>query len=304
MTIVTGKNILEKAKKGKYAVPHFNVSNMETIQAVFNVCDRLKAPAFISLSETAIKYMTIPTIISLFDTYAKRTKANFALHLDHGKNMDVIKDCINSGFTSVMIDASHEEFKKNIQLTKKVVGWAKKKKVSVEAELGTIGGKEDYVKGNIIYTDPFQAREFVKQTGCDSLAVAIGTSHGAYKFPGKSHLNMDVLKSVKKLVTIPLVLHGSSNIPQELIKKANKYGAKIKNAHGVSDADVKKAVKSGICKINIDSDLRIAFDAGMREYLMKNPSSIDYRAMLTASRLEMEKVIEHKIEVLGCKNKC
>ncbi|MBW2998692.1 class II fructose-bisphosphate aldolase family protein [Candidatus Woesearchaeota archaeon] len=303
MTIVTGKYLLNKAKKGKYAIPHFNISNMETIQAVFNVCDRLKAPALISLSETAIKYMSIPTIISLFETYAKRTKAKFALHLDHGKDMKIIKQCINSGFTSVMIDASHEEFKKNVVLTKKVVNLAKKKGVSVEAEIGTIGGKEDYVQGKIIYTDPFQAREFVKQSGCDSLAVAIGTSHGAYKFPGKSHLSIDVLKAVKKLVNVPLVLHGSSSIPPYLVRKANKYGAKIKKAHGVSDADVKKAIRNGICKINIDSDLRIAFDAGMREYLQKNPSSIDYRGMLTATRLEMEKVIEHKVLLFGCKNK-
>lgn len=301
--ITTGKKVLEKARKGKYGVPHFNISNLETIQAVFNVCTRLNAPALMSTSESAIKYMTIPTIVSLFETYAKRTKTDFVLHLDHGKDMKIIKQCIDSGYTSVMIDASHEKFKKNIQITRKVVDWAKPKKISVEAELGTIGGKEDYVKGNIIYTDPFQAREFVKETKCNSLAVAIGTSHGAYKFPGKSHLNIDILKAVKKVVNVPLVLHGASNIPAKLITKANKYGAKIKNAHGVADADVKKAVKNGICKINIDSDLRIAFDAGMREFLKKNPKSIDYRAMLTASREEMEKLIEHKIMVLGCKNK-
>ena len=301
--ITTGKRLLDKAKKEGYAVPHFNISNLETLQAVFNVCTKYNAPAMISTSESAIKYMSIPTIVDLFKSYGKRTKTKFALHLDHGKDMKIIKECIKSGYTSVMIDASHEDFKTNIKLTKKVVKLAHNKKISVEAELGTIGGKEDYVKGNIIYTDPFQAREFVKQTGCDSLAVAIGTSHGAYKFPGKSHLNIDVLCAVKQIVKIPLVLHGSSNIPSLLVKKANKYGAKIKNAHGVSDSDVRKAVKNGINKINIDSDLRIAFDAGIREFLKKNPSSIDYRAMLISARLEMEKVIEHKIKLLGCKNK-
>jgi len=304
MTIVTNKYLLTKAKKGKYGVPHFNISNLETIQAVVEVCEEMKAPAIISVSESAIKYMSIPTIVCLFERYAKKSKSQFSLHLDHGKDMNVIKECIKSGFTSVMIDASHYEFKENIKLTKKVVSMAHKKNISVEAELGTIGGQEDYVKGNIIYTKPEEAKEFVEKTGCDVLAVAIGTSHGAYKFPGKSHLNIDVLKKVNKEVSIPLVLHGSSNVPQNLVKKANKYGAKIAKAHGVLDEDVKKAVKNGISKINIDTDLRIAFDAGMREFLKKNPNSIDYRAMLKSSKEEMKNVIRHKIKVLGCKNKC
>jgi len=303
MTIATGKKILNKANKRKYAVPHFNISNLETIQAVYNMCEKYKSPAFISTSESAIKYASIPTIVSLFERYVKNSKAKFALHLDHGKNMKIIKKCINSGYTSVMIDSSHEKFEKNVKLTKKVVKWAKKKNVSVEAELGTIGGKEDYIKGKINYTNPEEAKHFVELSGCDSLAIAIGTSHGAYKFPGKSHLNINILKDVKKRLNIPLVLHGASGIPQLLVKKANKYGAKIKKAHGVSDSDIKKAVKFGINKINIDSDLRIAFNAGMRCFLKNNLKVIDYRKMLISSRIEMEKVIEHKINIFGSKNK-
>ncbi len=301
--ITTGKKILDKANKKKYAIPHFNISNLETMQAVYNVCEKYKSPAFIATSESAIKYASIPTIVSMYERYAKNSQAKFALHLDHGKDLKIIKKCINSGYTSVMIDASQEKFEKNVKLTKKVIKWANKKNVSVEAELGTIGGKEDYVKGKIKYTNPEEAKHFVELTNIDSLAIAIGTSHGAYKFPGKSHLNINILKEVKKRLKIPLVLHGASGIPPILIKKANKYGAKIKKAHGVSDLDIKKAVKFGINKINIDSDLRIAFDAGMRCFLKKNPSSIDYRKMLISSRMEMEKVVEHKVMIFNSKNK-
>ena len=270
---------------------------------MINVCERLKSPAIIATSEAAIDYAGIPFLVSMFQTFAKNAKSSYAFHLDHGKDLKTIKRCIDSGYTSVMIDASHEDFKKNIQLTKKVVQWAKKKNVSVEAEIGTIGGKEDYVKGNIQYTNPSQASEFIKKSGCDSLAIAIGTSHGAYKFPGKSHLNIEILKSVKKQVKIPLVLHGASGVIPEVVKKANKYGAKIKEAHGVSNSDIKNAVRNGINKINIDTDLRIAFNAGIREYLAKNPSDFDYRKILSAGRAEMEKVVKQKILIFRCRNK-
>jgi fructose-bisphosphate aldolase class II len=198
-----------------------------------------------------------------------------------------------------MIDASHEPFIKNAQLTKKVVCLAHKKGVSVEAELGTIGGREDFVKGRILYTSPAQAVEFVKKTGCDSLAVAIGTSHGAYKFPGISHLNIKVLKDVRMLVKVPLVLHGASGVSSAVVKKANRYGAKIGRACGVSDNNIRCAVKNGISKVNIDTDLRIAFDAGIREFLAKNPAEFDYRKILGAGRIEMEKIVEEKIFLLG-----
>lgn len=294
--------ILRKAMKQGYAVPHFNVSNLETIQAVFNVCEKHKAPALMATSESSIKYASMETLVDLYERYADVGKSKYVLHLDHGKDMKTIKKATKMGYTSVMIDASHEKFSKNVQLTKKVVKWAGHH-VSVEAEIGTIGGQEDYVKGKIKYTDPEQAKEFVEKTGCDSLAIAIGTSHGAYKFPGKSKLNMEILKEVRKKVTIPLVLHGASHVSPYWVKKANKYGAKLGKAHGVGDKDIKQAIKFGIDKINIDTDLRIAFDASMRQFLSKNKGSINYRKMLSSTRIAMEKVMEEKITLFGCRGK-
>lgn len=289
--------ILEKAMKKGYAVPHFNVSNLESFQAVFSACNRLKSPAVIATSESAINYSSAEAIVSLFKVFAKNQ--GFELHLDHGKNIETVKKCINAGYTSVMIDASEKPFPENVRITKKAVYIAHKKGALVEAELGTIGGKEDYVKGKIKYTNAYQAKEFVELTNCDSLAVAIGTSHGAYKFPGKSHLNVFVLKDVKKMVKIPLVLHGASSVPEYIVKKANAYGAKIKNAHGVSEESIREAIKNGISKINIDTDLRIAFDAGIREFLKKNPSEFDYRKILSAGREEMEMIARRKIMLFG-----
>ena len=301
--ITTGKKLLDKANKKGYAIPHFNISNLETIQAIVETCEKLKSPAIIATSESAIEYASIQTLVKLFERYAKNSKAKFALHLDHGQDMKIIKQCIKSGYTSVMIDASHEPFAKNVKLTKKVVNMAKKKNVSVEAEIGTIGGQEDYVKGNIKYTNPEQAREFVEKTNCDSLAIAIGTSHGAYKFPEKSNLNIEILKQVKKVVKIPLVLHGASHVDIEMVNKANKYGAKITKAHGVSDQDIIKAVRNGISKINIDTDLRISFNAGIREFLKLNPSNLDYRKIIANGKKYMEEIVKEKIILLGSQNK-
>ena len=302
--MITNTNkLLIKARKGKYAIPHFNISNLETMQAVVNVCNKLKSPAILATSESAIKYAGLYNIVSLFQNLTKSSKQKFVLHLDHGNNLNTIKQCINSGYTSVMIDASHFPFKKNAELTKKVVSLAKKKNVSVEAELGTLGGQEDYVKGKINYTNPNQALTFTKKTNCNSLAIAIGTSHGAYKFRGKSKLNFSILKEIKELVTVPLVLHGASEVPAELVNNANRYGAKIANAHGVSRLDIRTAIKNGITKVNTDTDLRIAFDYGIRKFLKLNPKNFNYRAILTAGRTEIESVIDDKIRLFGCKNR-
>ncbi|HLC70483.1 MAG TPA: class II fructose-bisphosphate aldolase, partial [Candidatus Nanoarchaeia archaeon] len=211
---------------------------------------------------------------------------------------------IKIGYSSVMIDASHEDFERNIALTKKVVQMAHRKGISVEAELGTIGGVEDAVKSrNILYTDPAKAQEFVQRTGCDFLAIAIGTSHGAFKFAGKAHLRMDILKEVRKRVKIPLVLHGASCVPLSAVKEAQKYGANLKGVQGVPDAQIKQAVKNGICKFNTDTDLRIAFDAGIRKNIVNTPHDFDPRHILAPAREYMQKVVEHRIKLFGSEGK-
>jgi len=301
--IVNTKKLLIKARKNKYALPHFNVSNLETMQAVVNVCNKLKSPAILATSESAIKYAGLYNIVSMFQNLTKSSKQKFVLHLDHGKDMKIIKQCINGGYTSVMIDASSFNFNKNVQLTKKVVNLAKKKNVSVEAEIGTLGGQEDYIKGIVKYTDPHQALSFTKKTQCDNLAIAIGTSHGAYKFKGNSKLNFEILKEIKDIVPIPLVLHGASEVPTELVNNANKYGANIKNSHGVSRLNIRTAIKNGITKVNTDTDLRIAFDYGIRKFLKLNPKNFNYRDILTAGRIEIEEVVDNKIRLFGCKNR-
>jgi fructose-bisphosphate aldolase, class II len=303
MPLVTLSYLLKKAQKGKYAVPAFNINNMEILQGVARAAEKENAPVIVGVSEGAIKYAGLDYIKAMVDV-ASTSKVKIALHLDHGKDMEVIKDCIKAGFTSIMIDASYHEFNENVKITKKVVKMCHKKGISVEAELGKLRGVEDNVnveKG--IFTEPDEAVEFVKKTNVDALAVAIGTSHGAYKFKGKSNLRFDILKEIKEKVKIPLVLHGSSEIPIELIRQANTCGAKIKGAKGVPNKDVKKAIKLGICKINIDSDLRLAFTVGMRQALCDNPENIDPRKVLGSGRDQIEKVATEKIRLFGCKNK-
>ena len=303
MPLVTLSYLLKKAQKGKYAVPAFNINNMEFIQGIVKAAEKEKAPIIIGVSEGAIKYAGLDYIKAMVDV-ASRSKVKIALHLDHGKDMKVIKNCVNIGFTSIMIDASFYEFSKNVRITKEVVKMCHKKGISVEAELGKLKGVEDNVKVEKgIFTDSDEAALFVKKTGIDALAVAIGTSHGAYKFKGHSNLRFDILKNIKKKVKIPLVLHGSSEIPIELVRKANTCGARIKGAKGVPNKDVKKAIKLGICKVNIDSDLRLAFTAGMRQALCKNPDNIDPRKILGPGRDLVEKVATGKIRLFGCSRK-
>src|SRR3989338_3390935 len=297
-------SILQKAKRGGYAVGHFNINNMEMVQAIVNAAVKLKSPIILATSEGAIHYAGMEYLYALAKTASEINKIPLALHLDHGRDMKIIEKAIKIGYSSVMIDASHEDFERNIALTKKVVQMAHRKGISVEAELGTIGGVEDAVKSrNILYTDPAKAQEFVQRTGCDFLAIAIGTSHGAFKFAGKAHLRMDILKEVRKRVKIPLVLHGASCVPLSAVKEAQKYCANLKGVQGVPDAQIKQAVKNGICKFNTDTDLRIAFDAGIRKNIVNTPHDFDPRHILAPAREYMQKVVEHRIKLFGSEGK-
>ncbi|MFC1730590.1 class II fructose-1,6-bisphosphate aldolase [candidate division KSB1 bacterium] len=304
MLLATGKYILNKANKGKYGVGAFNINNLEFLQAIINAAEKLKSPVMIATSQGAIKYAGFNMMKSMVYSAARHAKIPVALHLDHGTDMEVIKQCIHGGYTSVMVDASHYDFEKNISLTRRTVAMAHKRGVSVEAELGTIGGVEEQVKSRkIIYTDPDTAVEFVERTGIDSLAVAIGTSHGAYKFAGRTHLNFKILKEIKRRLKMPLVLHGASGLPPLVMNKARKFGVKLPHAHGVSETQTKQAVKLGINKINTDTDLRIGFTGALREVLKKNPSQFDPRKYLGPARDFVQKIVEHRINVFGSKGK-
>ncbi|MFH1316136.1 MAG: class II fructose-1,6-bisphosphate aldolase [Candidatus Woesearchaeota archaeon] len=301
--LTTNKRILDKANKKGYAVGAFNINNLEILQAVIEGAVAEKSPVIIQTSEGAIKYAGLENLASLVKN-ASKVNVPVSLHLDHGKDIKLIRECVRKGWTSVMYDGSHLSFEENIRNTRKVVWMAHLRGVSVEGELGTIGGVEDDVSSRrIIYTDPSMAVEFVKRTKVDALAIAIGTSHGAYKFKGKSKLNFKILKEIKSMVGKPLVLHGASSIPKELVVKANKYGAKLGKARGVSEQDLKKAVKLGVNKVNIDSDIRIAFDAGIREELKKNPSVFDPRKILSPAKELITKVVRRKMRILGSSGK-
>jgi len=297
------KKILAKAHKKNYAVAHFNINNMEIAQGVLRAAEKLKAPIIMATSEGAIKYAGMKYLYSLA-MVASEAKIPVALHLDHGRDLRTIKKAIKIGYSSVMIDASHENFETNIKLTRKVVKWAHRKGISVEAELGTIGGTEDLVSSkNIIYTEPEKAKEFVERTGCDFLAIAIGTSHGAYKFKGNAKLRIDLLKKIKKLTKVPLVLHGASGVPRNIVNMAEKYGADLSGVKGVPDSQIKLAVKNGINKINTDTDLRIAFDAAVRKFIKQKPKDFDPRHILSPARELIQKVAEQRITLFGSTKK-
>jgi fructose-bisphosphate aldolase, class II len=305
--LVTLKSVLAKANKKGYAVGAFNVNNLEAIQAVIEAAEDEKSPVIISTSEGALKYAGMKELGALVHLAAKKSKRPIVFHLDHGKDLKVVMNAIKSGlYTSVMYDGSSLPFKQNIRNTKKVVKAAHRKGISVEAELGSIAGIEDFVsvkEKDAALTNPGEAAQFVKETGCDALAIAIGTSHGAYKFKGASQLDFDRLDQISNLVKIPLVLHGASGIPADIKKQCTKYGCKIDSAKGVADAHIKKAVKGGIDKVNIDSDLRIAFDAGIRKFLHDSPEVFDPRKILIPAKELMTKVVRQKMKMLGSSNK-
>ncbi|MFH1275996.1 MAG: class II fructose-1,6-bisphosphate aldolase [Candidatus Woesearchaeota archaeon] len=302
--LTSTKEILEKANKGNYAVGHFNINNMEIVQGVVAAGVKMRSPLILATSEGAIKYAGLDYLYCLVSTAAAKSNIPIALHLDHGRDLDIIKQCIKMGYSSVMFDGSHLPFKENIRITKKIVQLAHQKGISVEAELGTIGGVEDTIKAKmILYTNPDQAQEFVEKTGCDFLAIAIGTSHGAYKFKAKAKLNIDLLKEINKRTKIPLVLHGASGVPSSIVHMAERYGADLHGVKGVPNDELRKAVRNGINKVNSDTDLRLAFDAGVRWFVKKKPTDFDPRHILAPAREMIQKVVEDRIMVLGSKGK-
>ena len=292
------KKLLTLAHKKKYAVPHFNINNMEIVQGVVSAAKKLKSPIILATSEGAIKYAGMEYLLSIAKVASKEAGIPIALHLDHGRDINVIKKAIKLGYSSVMFDGSNLSFKDNIKITSKIVKMAHRKGISVEAELGTIGGAEDLVSSRkIIYTDPAKAEEFVAKTKCDFLAVAIGTSHG------KGLLRQDILKEINERIKIPLVLHGASGVPRALVTKAEKYGASLKGVVGVPNAQIRKAIQYGITKINTDTDLRISFDAAVRKFLQQHPKDFDPRHILGPARDLIEKTAQDRIMVFGSKNK-
>ena len=310
MPLVTSKEMFEKAYKDGYAIGAFNVNNMEIIQGITGAAADLKAPVILQVSKGARAYANRTYLMKLVEAAVIDTGLPICLHLDHGDTFELCKSCIDDGFTSVMIDASSKPFAENIALTRQVVEYAHDHGVVVEAELGTLAGIEDEVNVSAedsSYTRPEEVQEFVEKTGCDSLAIAIGTSHGAYKFkPGtKPQLRFDVLEEVeKKLPGFPIVLHGSSSVPQEFVEKINKFGGNMPGAIGVPEDQLRKAASMAVCKINIDSDLRLAMTASIREYLAEHPDHFDPRQYLKPARQAIHDMVAHKIvDVLGCDGK-
>lgn len=303
MPLAMLKEMYPDAVEKRYAIGAFNVNNLEFIQAALEAAEKMKSPIILAASSGAQKYAGIDYLVNMVRTGAAMVSVPVALNLDHGADFKSAKRSIDAGFTAVMIDGSHHPFDENIRLTREVVDYAAAKGVCVEAELGMLGGIEDDVnvdEKDARLTDPNEAVEFVERSGCDSLAVAIGTSHGAYKFKGANVLAFDRIKEIKSLLNMPLVMHGSSNVDQDMVAKCNKYGADIKGARGVDDESVRKAISLGINKVNIDTDLRIAFTAFVREALAENPSNIDPRKILGPAREAVKEVIMKKMQVLGC----
>ncbi len=300
MPLVSLIDMYKPANEKHYAIGHFNINNMEFVQSALEAADELKSPIILAASTSALKYGGFDYLIDLVKTGAKKVSVPVALHLDHGATIEDAEKCINAGFTSVMIDASHEDFEENIRITQEVVKMAHPKNIAVEAELGRLGGIEDDVsvsKRDACLTDPDQAVEFVEKTKVDALAVAVGTSHGAYKFKGEAKLAFNRIEEIKKRVGIPLVLHGASGVDPAVVAKAEKFGAKLPGAKGVPDEAYKKAIELGINKINIDTDLRLTWVATVREVLAGNPKVFDPRKILGPAREAVKAVIMNKIKL-------
>ena len=310
MPLVTSIEMFKKAYEGGYAIGAFNVNNMETIQGITEGAKELNAPLILQVSAGARKYANHTYLMKLVEAAIIETGLPICLHLDHGDSFELCKSCIDGGFTSVMIDGSHHAYEDNVALTRQVVEYAHDHGVVVEGELGRLEGVEDDVKvaiGQGSYTDPDQVYDFVTRTGVDSLAIAIGTSHGAYKFkPGtKPQLRFDILEEVqKRLPGFPIVLHGASSVIPEFVEKINKYGGNMPDAIGVPENMLRQAASMAVCKINIDSDLRLAMTASVREHLYTHPDHFDPRQYLKPGREAIKQMVMHKIQyVLGCENK-
>jgi len=309
MPLVTTKEMFKKAYEGHYAVGAFNVNNMEIIQGIVDAAQEEQSPLILQVSAGARKYAKHIYLVKLVEAALSDSgDLPIALHLDHGEDFEICKACVDGGFTSVMIDGSKHPFEENIAITKKVVEYAHDKGVVVEAELGRLAGVEDDVKvqsRNATFTDPDEAVEFVERTGVDSLAIAIGTSHGAYKFKGTPYLDFERLETITRLLPdFPLVLHGASTVMPEFVKKCNEFGGKIPGAQGVPEDMLLRAGKSGVCKINIDTDLRLAMTASIREEFVKDPSNFDPRKYLGPARSAIKSMVQHKMhDVLNCSHR-
>ena len=305
MPLVTSTEMFKKAYAGGYAIGAFNVNNMEIIQGVVEAGKIEQAPLILQVSSGARKYANPIYLMKLVEAAVEDSGLPIVMHLDHGDTFELCKDCVDKGFTSVMIDASHHAFEENIKITRNVVEYAHDHGVVVEAELGRLAGIEDAVnvsEKDSNYTDPDQVQEFVQRTGVDSLAIAIGTSHGAFKFKGEPKLRFDILEEVgKRLPGFPIVLHGASSVPQYLTDQINEYGGNMPGAKGVPEEMLRQAATMAVCKINIDSDLRMAMTATIRKYFKENPSHFDPRQYLKPARAAITELVRHKlVDVLGC----
>lgn len=305
--IASSAQLLKKASRGGYAVGAFNVNNLETLRAVVDAAEAERAPVIVQTSEGAIAYAGMEELASLALIAARRARVPVAFHLDHGRDPDLVARAVKSGwYGSVMFDGSNLPYEENVAATRRVVRLARARGVAVEAELGALAGIEDLVSAaerDARFTDPDEAAAFAEETGCDALAVAVGTSHGAYKFSGTSRLDFARLRRIAERVNVPLVLHGASGVPADVKRLCIAHGCRIEDAKGVSDASVKRAVSLGIRKVNVDTDLRIAFDAGVRKFLHDRPEVIDPREILKPAVELMEKVVRQKMRVLGCAGK-
>ena len=308
MPLVTSKEMFKKSMDEHFAIGAFNVNNMEIIQGIVDAAAEENSPVILQVSSSAIKYARIGYLRKMIEAALEEHDIPIVLHLDHGPDFETCKMCVDNGFTSVMFDGSKYDFEENVRLTKQVVDYAHEHGVVVEAELGKLAGVEDDVnvsEEDSMYTDPMQAKEFVERTGCDSLAIAIGTSHGAYKFKGEPRLRFDILAKVKELIpNTPIVLHGASTVIPELVEMCNKYGGNIPGAKGVPDEILHEASKSGASKINVDTDLRLAMTAQIRKVFAEDPSVFDPRKYLGEARNQIKETVQHKIrDVFGSSNK-
>lgn len=307
MPLMGPREMFAAAYAGRYAVGAFNVNNMEIVQGIMRAAAEEKSPVILQVSAGARKYAGQTYIMKLVEAALIEDPAvPVVVHLDHGPSFEMCKDCIDGGFTSVMIDGSHLPYEENIALTKQVVDYAHPRGVWVEAELGKLAGVEEHVSSaEHVYTDPDQAVDFVQRTGCDSLAVAIGTSHGAYKFKGEAKLDFPRLEAISaKLPGYPLVLHGASSVPQEFVELCNKYGGQVGGARGVPEDMLRKAASMGVCKINVDTDIRLALTASIRQFLAEHPEQFDPRSYLAPAREAVKNMVAHKIRnVMGSSGK-
>ncbi len=308
MPLINSREMFKKAYEGGYAIGAFNVNNMEIIQGIVEGATEENAPLILQVSAGARKYANHTYLVKLIEAAVETSGLPIVVHLDHGADFEICKSVIDGGFTSVMIDGSHLPFKENIALTRQVVEYAHDRNVTVEAELGRLAGVEDEVKvsqEDSSYTQPDEVEEFVSRTGCDSLAIAIGTSHGAFKFKGEPKLRFDILEEVgRRLPGFPIVLHGASSVIPEYVEMINRYGGNMAGAQGVPEHMLRKAAEMAVCKINIDSDLRLAFTAKIREHFAQHPEHFDPRQYLSDARAALKDMVRHKIvNVLGCNGK-